>query len=127
MMKYLDEALLACETLVAPKQEAVAGLDSDSFNGDSFNSDSFNSDSFNNDLIMQWMTACQTVGNILMSMGFVEESYCWQTMALDAEPDAIRFYEESDRLYRQCEAWEQVIYFTQRRLEYQPDNEEVYR
>ncbi|MEO1622433.1 MAG: tetratricopeptide repeat protein, partial [Cyanobacteria bacterium J06632_3] len=119
MMKYLDEALMACETLVAPSTDGATAITANSMQANSMAAES--------DPSVQWMMACQTVGNILVSMGFVEEANSWQTMALDITPNACKFYEQSGRLYYQCEAWKQAIYFTQRRLECQPESEDVYR
>ena len=47
----------------------------------------------------EWMDACQTVSNILVGMGLVEESCRWQTMALDPSPDVAKVYAHSGRVY----------------------------
>jgi len=96
MMRYLDEAVETCETLLQPDNESISA--------------------------QSWTEACQTVGNILTGMGFVEESYPWRSMALDETPNAAQFYAESGRVYSQCEVWDRAIYFCQRTLEHAPDN-----
>ena len=73
-----------------------------------------------------WMQACQTVANILTSMGFIQEAYPWRSMALDPTPDSAKFYAESGRVCSQCEDWDRAIYFCQRTLEYDPDNAAVH-
>ena len=110
--QYLDEALSNCETLlpsqpIAPLEQPPASRPPQAE--------------------QQWMEACQTVANILTSMGFIQEAYPWRSMALDPVPNSARFYAESGRVCSQCEAWEQAIYFCQRTLEYDPDNPAVHR
>ena len=73
-----------------------------------------------------WMDACQTVSNILVSMGLVQESCRWQTMALDPSPNIATVYAHSGRVYISCEDWQQAIYFCKRTLELQPDNTNMY-
>ena len=115
--QYLDEALSNCETLLPshpptplnnPSASALTQLEQPQ-------------------LEQQWMEACQTVANILTSMGFIQEAYPWRSMAFDPVPNSAKFYAESGRVCSQCEAWEQAIYFCQRTLEYDPDNTAVHR
>ena len=108
--QYLDEALSNCETLLPsqpPKQQ----------------DDQLSSPASD----QQWMQACQTVANILTSMGFIQEAYPWRSMALDLVPDNAKFYAESGRICSQCEAWERAVYFCQRTLEYDPDSATAHR
>ena len=99
MMQYLEDALSSCEALVAaPDTVDVA----------------------------EWMTACQTVGGILSGMGFIEESYSWQTMALAAEPSAVNFYLATGRVYGYCQEWEKAAYFCEQIIERQPGDAEAY-
>jgi len=117
MMKYLDEAVTTCESLLPQlleRSKARSDVRSDVYLG-------------THDEVMPWIEACQTVGNILSSMGFVEESHTWQSMAFDTAPDTAKFYVESGHVYSQCEMWERAIYFCQRTLDYQPDNAQMYR
>ncbi|MEL6554334.1 MAG: protein arginine N-methyltransferase [Cyanobacteria bacterium J06621_11] len=99
MMQYLEDALSSCESLVT--QPVVAGGS-------------------------EWMSACQTVGNILSGMGFVEESFSWQTMALAMEPNPVNFYMATGRVYGHCQNWEKAAYFCERIIEQQPDDAEAY-
>jgi tetratricopeptide (TPR) repeat protein len=92
MITYLTEALTTCEQLLS--QPAT----------------------------LDWLHACQTVGNILTSMGLIEEAGQWHRMALDETPNEARFYQESNRIYTQCEAWDEALQACQRLLEQQPDN-----
>ena len=105
--QYLDEALADCETLLSsqPSEQQQPEQPSD----------------------QQWMQACQTVANILTSMGFIQEAYPWRSMAFDLVPNNARFYAESGRVCSQCEAWEKAIYFCQRTLECDPDNVTAHR
>mgnify|MGYP001791190652 CR=1 FL=1 len=100
MLQYLDKALTDCETLATHPDPTAVSQD--------------------------WLGACQTVGNILLGMGLVEESQNWQRMSLDFEPDTVRFYAASGWLYIRCEAWEKASYFYERMIEYQPDNADIY-
>lgn len=118
MMRYLDEAVEACENLLV-RSEPETDSTSEPASSKQFSADQTPEQT--------WTQACQTVGNILTGMGFVEESYPWRSMALDAEPNTIRFYAESGRVYSQCEAWDKAVYFCQRGLEYQPDNVKMRR
>ena len=109
MMRYLDEAVETCENLLPQSDlnaEASAAQPLNDYHSSA----------------QSWTQACQTVGNILAGMGFVEESYPWRSMALDAEPNSAKFYAESGRIYSQCEVWDKAIYFCQRTLDYQPDS-----
>ena len=99
MMQYLEEALSECETIVT--QSATAGAS-------------------------EWMSACQTVGNILSGMGFIEESYSWQTMALAIEPSAVNFYLATGRVYGYCQNWKKAAYFCERIIEQRPHDAEAY-
>lgn len=101
--QYLNDALVTCEKLV----------------------DNQPSEQPNTDAEREWMEACQTVANILTSMGFVQEAYPWRSMALDQTPNGAKFYAESGRVCSQCEAWEEAIYFCRRTLEYEPNNAAV--
>lgn len=100
MMQYLNEALETCETLLSDLPAAGAETAETG----------------------QWTAACQTVGNILTSMGFIEEAYPWRLMALDAAPNKVKFYAESGRVFSQCEDWDRAIYFCQRTLEADPED-----
>lgn len=99
MMQYLNEAVTTCESLLAKPLPDEGS----------------------------WTQACQTVGNILTGMGFVEEAYPWRSMALDPAPNRAKFYAESGRVYCECEAWDKAIYFCQHALQQQPDNAGVRR
>lgn len=110
MMRYLDEAVETCENLIEQLYAEQAAAP------ESISQLSFQANP------QSWTQACQTVGNVLTGMGFVEESYPWRLMALDATPERAKFYAESGRVYSQCEVWDKAIYFCQRTLEYQPDN-----
>ena len=117
MMRYLDEALENCESLIEHSidDQPLSAV-----------SDSHPSPSSQGELVDQsWSQACQTVGNILTGMGFVEESYPWRSMALDQRPDVSKFYTESARVYSQCEVWDKALYFCQRTLEKEPDNTSI--
>lgn len=117
IMKYLDEAVTTCESLLP---QLLEGTEAQSGVHSGVHSGAY-------DQAMPWIEACQTVGSILSSMGFVEESHTWQSMAFDIAPDTAKFYVESGHVYSQCEMWERAIYFCQRTLDYQPDNAEMYR
>jgi len=104
MMQDLTEALATCETLL-PLSDAPAPALED-----------------NRPHSISWTEACQTVGNILTSMGFVVEAFPWRSMALDLTPDITQFYAESGRIYGECEVWDRAIYYWQRTLENKPDD-----
>lgn len=102
MMQYLDDAVTTCENLLTSEVSSDA-----------------------RELAISWAEACQSVGNILTSMGFVEEAYPWRSMAFDPAPNSAKFYAASGRAYCQCELWDQAIYFCQKTLEHQPNNVSV--
>ncbi len=109
MMQYLDEAVTACENLLEVSSSPTDAASESS------------------NVQLSWTEACQTVGNVLTGMGFVEEAYPWRSMAFDLAPDRAKFYAESGRVYCQCEAWDKAIYFCQHALEQQPENASVRR
>ncbi|MGC1305935.1 MAG: tetratricopeptide repeat protein [Phormidesmis sp.] len=104
MKQYLNEALATCETLLRPQQSEQPQQPE-----------------------QPWTEACHTVGNILTSMGFIEEAYPWRSMAFDLVPNSAKFYAESGRVCSQCEDWDRAIYFCQRTLEYEPDSAAAHR
>ncbi len=108
MIQYLDEAVSACENLL-PESRAESEAAPEQPLDD-------------RELAISWAEACQSVGNILTSMGFVEESYPWRSMAFDPAPDSAKFYATSGRAYCQCKLWERAIYFCEKTLEHQPNN-----
>lgn len=116
--QYLDEALSTCETLLPSQPPTPPDIASAS---------TPTSSEPPVQIEQEWMEACQTVANILTSMGFIQEAYPWRSMAFDPVPNSAKFYAESGRVCSQCEAWEQAIYFCQRTLEYDPDNAAVHR
>ncbi|MGB3766242.1 MAG: tetratricopeptide repeat protein [Phormidesmis sp.] len=117
--QYLDEALSNCETLLPAQTETDSSPASTSAQKEQ--------PSPQTPYEQKWMEACQTVANILTSMGFIQEAYPWRSMAFDLVPNSAKFYAESGRVCSQCEAWEQAIYFCQRTLEYDPSNAAVHR
>lgn len=100
MMQDLNEAVENCEILIA--QSVSPDIEAEQ------------SSSILISAQPSWTQACQTVGNILTSMGFIEEAYPWHSMALDIAPNTARFYAESGRIYNQCEEWDKAIHFCQR-------------
>lgn len=112
---YLNEALAACEKLLPqpPSDEQPTGAPPSTPEPPQFG--------------QEWMQACQTVANILTSMGFVQEAYPWRSMALDQTPNSAKFYAASGWACSQCEDWEQAIYFCQRTLECEPDSATAHR
>ena len=142
--QHLNEALSTCEKLLDNQSAGSQSLDNQ--NVDNQNLDNQNVDNQNVEQAaspesaprefisttspqtgIEWMQACQTVANILTSMGFVQEAYPWRSMALDQAPNSAKFYAESGRVCSQCEDWEQAIYFCQRTLEYAPDSVAIHR
>ncbi len=104
LTQHLTEALTTCETLALQSAPSDTPLPID----------------------RDWITACQTVSSILVSMGLLEESYRWQTMALDPSPSVAKVYAHSGRVYISCEDWQQAIHFCERALALQPDNTTMY-
>jgi tetratricopeptide (TPR) repeat protein len=95
MLTYLNDALTRCEQLLKEPNAA------------------------------DWLNTCYTVGNILSGMGYGEAAYNWRAMALEDEPNRVRFYAESEFIYRQCEAWPKAIYACQQLLDQEPTNPEA--
>ncbi len=106
MIQHLDEAVSTCESLLT---ESQLDVETDPPPDDRA-------------LAIAWAEACQSVGNVLTSMGFVEEAYPWRSMAFDAAPNNAKFYSASGRAYCQCKLWDRAVYFCQKSLEYHPDN-----
>lgn len=130
--QYLNEALSACEKLLANQPIEQSGSQPTETTSTAvvmLGEEAAQAATTQHSLAQpaqEWMEACQTVANILTSMGFVKEAYPWRSMALDLAPEHAKFYAESGRVCSQCEAWEQALYFCQRTLEYEPDNAAVH-
>jgi tetratricopeptide (TPR) repeat protein len=129
MMQYLDEAVTSCESLLSPPKTDFEGNHKNHNSEHAVQSSDDSDDSDNADrqsaAQLSWTQACQTVGNILTSMGFIEEAYPWRSMALDPLPDRAKFYAQSGRIYSQCEVWDRAIHFYQQALEQQPDSVDI--
>jgi len=107
MMQHLSEAIATCEAIATQSAESAESAPTTAFDS-------------------SWITACQTVSNILVGLGMVEESYRWQTMALDPSPSVAKVYAHSGRVYIRCEDWEKAIDFCKRALALQPQNTTLY-
>lgn len=69
-----------------------------------------------------FVPACQTLGNVLQSMGKFEEAMGWHTQAVVPQPNPVEVYAQLGKLYAQQQHWQPAIAVYKAALSLQPQH-----
>lgn len=72
-----------------------------------------------------FVPACQTLGNVLQSMGKFEEAMSWHTQAVVPQPNPVEIYVQLGNLYAQQQQWQSAIAIYRTALSLQPQHSPV--